>query len=69
MDNGVLTAVEGKSIWVIGDRYTIKCGGNDTSGAFPGSQSIEFRGHHTRFSTACSRCQFIFSRYRGRDRG
>jgi len=34
MDNSVLSANEGQSIWVIGDRYTIKCDGNDTSGAF-----------------------------------
>jgi quercetin dioxygenase-like cupin family protein len=34
MENGVLAAAEGPSIWVIGDRYTIKCDGNDTSGAF-----------------------------------
>ena len=34
MENGVLAAAEGRSIWVIGDRYTIKCDGNDTSGAF-----------------------------------
>ena len=33
MNNGVLVAGEGRSIWVIGDRYTIKCSGNDTSGA------------------------------------
>src|SRR4051812_1476173 len=34
MENGVLAANKGRSIWVIGDRYTIKCDGNDTSGAF-----------------------------------
>jgi quercetin dioxygenase-like cupin family protein len=34
MENGVLASNEGRSIWVIGDRYTIKCDGNDTSGAF-----------------------------------
>ena len=34
MNNGVLAAGEGRSIWVVGDRYTIKCSGNDTSGAF-----------------------------------
>jgi quercetin dioxygenase-like cupin family protein len=33
MDSGVLAAGEGRSIWVVGDRYTIKCSGNDTSGA------------------------------------
>jgi quercetin dioxygenase-like cupin family protein len=34
MKNEILVAGEGRSIWVIGDRYTIKCGGNDTSGAY-----------------------------------
>ena len=34
METGVLAAAESRSIWVIGDRYTIKCDGNDTSGAF-----------------------------------
>ena len=34
MNNGVLPAGEGRSIWVVGDRYTIKCGGNETGGAF-----------------------------------
>ena len=34
MNNGVLAAGEGRSIWVVGDRYTIKCSGNDTGGAF-----------------------------------
>jgi mannose-6-phosphate isomerase-like protein (cupin superfamily) len=34
METGVLAAAEGRSIWEIGDRYTIKCDGNDTSGAF-----------------------------------
>ena len=34
MNNGVMVAGEGRSIWVIGDRYTIKCSGNDTSGAY-----------------------------------
>ncbi len=34
MNNGVLVAGEGRSIWVIGDLYTIKCSGNDTSGAY-----------------------------------
>ncbi len=34
MNNGVMIAGEGRSIWVIGDRYTIKCCGNDTSGAY-----------------------------------
>ena len=34
MNNGVLGVGEGRSIWVTGDRYTIKCSGNDTSGAY-----------------------------------
>jgi len=34
MNNGVLAAGDGRSIWVVGDRYTIKCSGNDTSGAY-----------------------------------
>ena len=34
MNNGVMAAGEGLSIWVVGDRYTIKCSGNDTSGAY-----------------------------------
>jgi quercetin dioxygenase-like cupin family protein len=34
METGILATAEGRSIWVIGDRYTIKCDGNDTSGAF-----------------------------------
>ena len=34
MNNGVLAAGEGRSIWVTGDRYTVKCGGNDTGGAY-----------------------------------
>ena len=34
MNNGFLPAGEGRSIWVVGDRYTIKCGGNETGGAF-----------------------------------
>jgi quercetin dioxygenase-like cupin family protein len=34
METGVLAAAEGRSIWVIGDLYRIKCDGNDTSGAF-----------------------------------
>jgi len=34
MNNGVIVAGEGRSIWVVGDRYTIKCSGNDTSGAY-----------------------------------
>jgi quercetin dioxygenase-like cupin family protein len=34
MINGVLAAGEGRLIWVVGDRYMIKCSGNDTGGAF-----------------------------------
>jgi hypothetical protein len=34
MNNGVLAAGEDRSIWISGDRYTIKCGGNDMGGAF-----------------------------------
>jgi len=34
MNTGVMVAGEGRSIWVVGDRYTIKCSGNDTSGAY-----------------------------------
>ena len=34
MHSGVLAAGEGRSIWVAGDRYTIKASGTDTAGAF-----------------------------------
>jgi quercetin dioxygenase-like cupin family protein len=34
MDNGVLRAGEGRSLWVVGDRYTIKATGEETGGAF-----------------------------------
>jgi quercetin dioxygenase-like cupin family protein len=34
MNTGVLGAGEGRSVWVTGDRYTVKCSGNDTSGAY-----------------------------------
>jgi quercetin dioxygenase-like cupin family protein len=34
MKNEILAVGEGQSIWVTGDRYTIKCSGNDTSGAY-----------------------------------
>ena len=44
MKTGVLVAGEGPSIWVFGDRYTIKCGGNDTSGAFAMVEAIVFPG-------------------------
>jgi mannose-6-phosphate isomerase-like protein (cupin superfamily) len=34
MNNGVVLVGEGRSIWITGDRYSIKCSGNDTGGAF-----------------------------------
>ena len=34
MNSGVLGAGEGRSIWVVGGRYTIKAFGEDTGGAF-----------------------------------
>ena len=34
MKNGLMPSGEGRSIWVVGDRYTIKCSGMDTSGAY-----------------------------------
>ena len=34
MDSGVLGAGEGRSVWVVGDRYTVKAAGEDTGGAF-----------------------------------
>jgi quercetin dioxygenase-like cupin family protein len=40
MNNGVLAAGEGRSIWVVGDRYTIKARGNDTGGAFAMMEAI-----------------------------
>jgi quercetin dioxygenase-like cupin family protein len=40
MNNGVLPAGEGQSIWVVGDRYTIKSSGNDTGGAFAMIEAI-----------------------------
>ena len=45
MNNGVMGAGEGRSIWVVGDRYTIKCSGNDTSGAFAMMEAIVPPGH------------------------
>ena len=45
MKNGVMVAGEGRSIWVVGDRYTIKCSGNDTSGAFAMMEAIVPPGH------------------------
>jgi quercetin dioxygenase-like cupin family protein len=34
MDTGILRSGEGRSIWVVGDRYTIKASGQETGGAF-----------------------------------
>jgi quercetin dioxygenase-like cupin family protein len=34
MESGVLRAGEGQSVWVVGDRYTIKTSGEETGGAF-----------------------------------
>ena len=34
MTNGALKSGEGRAIWVVGDRYTIKAGGEETGGAF-----------------------------------
>jgi quercetin dioxygenase-like cupin family protein len=34
MTSGVLRAGEGRSVWVVGDRYTVKAGGEDTGGAY-----------------------------------
>jgi quercetin dioxygenase-like cupin family protein len=45
MINGVLAAGEGRSIWVVGDRYTIKCSGNDTGGAFALIEAVVPPGH------------------------
>jgi len=45
MNNGVLAEGEGRSIWVVGDRYTIKCGGNETGGAFAMMEAIVPPGH------------------------
>ena len=40
MNNGVLAAREGRSIWVVGDRYTIKASGKGTGGAFAIMEAI-----------------------------
>jgi quercetin dioxygenase-like cupin family protein len=40
MSNSVLTAGEGRSIWGTGDRYTIKCSGNDLGPAFALSEAV-----------------------------
>jgi quercetin dioxygenase-like cupin family protein len=34
MNSGILGAGQGRTVWVVGDLYTIKAGGNDTGGAF-----------------------------------
>jgi quercetin dioxygenase-like cupin family protein len=34
MNSGVLRAGEGRRVWVVGDRYTIKASGEETGGAF-----------------------------------
>jgi uncharacterized cupin superfamily protein len=34
MDTAFLPAGEGRSVWVVGDRYTLKVGGAETGGAF-----------------------------------
>ena len=45
MNNGVLAAGEGRSTWVVGDRYTIKTSGNETGGAFAMMEAIVPPGH------------------------
>lgn len=34
MNTGLLAAGKGRSVWVVGDRYTLKVGGDETGGAF-----------------------------------
>jgi quercetin dioxygenase-like cupin family protein len=34
METGILKSGEGRSVWVVGDRYTIKTSGEETGGAF-----------------------------------
>ena len=34
MNSGVLKPGEGRTVWVVGDRYTIKASGEETGGAF-----------------------------------
>ena len=34
MNSGIKQAGEGRAVWVVGDHYTIKAGGEDTGGAF-----------------------------------
>ena len=45
MNNGVLRAGEGQSIWVVADRCTIKCSANDTGGAFAMIEAIATPGN------------------------
>ncbi len=45
MKTGLLAAGEGRSIWVVGDRYTIKYGGSDTGGAFAMMEATVPPGH------------------------
>ncbi len=45
MNNGVLAAGERRSIWVVGDRYTIKASRNDTGGAFAMMEAIVPHGN------------------------
>jgi quercetin dioxygenase-like cupin family protein len=40
MKSGVMASGEGRSIWVVGDRYTIKCSGKDTNGAYALMEAI-----------------------------
>ena len=40
MNNEVMAAGEGRSIWVFGDHYTIKASGKDTGGAFAMIEAI-----------------------------
>jgi quercetin dioxygenase-like cupin family protein len=44
MDTGVLAAGEGKSFWIVGDRYTIKARGSDTGGAFALIDAVVYPG-------------------------
>ena len=40
MKTGMMAAGEGRSIWVVGDQYRIKCSGSDTNGAFAMMEAI-----------------------------
>jgi uncharacterized cupin superfamily protein len=44
MDTGVLAAGNGKSFWIVGDRYTIKARGRDMGGAFALIEAIVYPG-------------------------